>query len=287
MSLLINSFFHAFDNVDFQVVSPPFHVSNVRVDKMLHSEFFSVTVIIFWIYFILNSVLLKILPMSWLEGKTYKDLSHTAKLEWNSRIFSNINAAFLIVVLHGSYYFHYYEFSLTNVPRYTKIGLALDLAYFIHDSLLLWRVYGKDGLTNQKMMYFHHCAATLGPLMFMYMEGGPSVLHAVAAGTEISTFFLNKRWFMRKKNNMARYNIVNILFGVTFLIPRNMFTAYVFHHLFTDTIPVYHLFGPGVCLTFGIAMLGTAFMNSYWSFLIIQKIVGGSEKKKAPKEKVE
>ncbi|KAF2075274.1 hypothetical protein CYY_003403 [Polysphondylium violaceum] len=202
------------------------------------------------------------------------------QIEFQARIISNINAL-VTTLVSGYILFNYYDefsrqpFSFSN--EYSFFIMRFIIGYFIYD-LLCIIYYSKFLLEFGAVV--HHCLGIVSFSVGTYF-GDCHFLLLLYMFTEISTPFVNQRYFLDKLNlkKSNLYFINGVFMAFTFLIVRVLFTPIqctkaIFENL--DVLASKHLYVRFVVPTaFTIIIL----LNCYWCFLIWRGLFNAIKKR--------
>jgi len=195
---------------------------------------------------------------------SYRKLESKDAVEWCSRITSNVHAVFgVFAAVHVLQVLHDFDFLESSVIAERYFGVLLgylsyDLAtiFLYHGNLLDWGILFHHfmGLLGFSFLVAHHCGAYPGSLFYF---------------TEISTPFVNQRWFLEKSNaKQGRLYLWNgILMWCTFSV--RIFAAPVVLRLFYNHFDqIVSVFGQWFAVI--IVILASLFncLNAYWFWLI-------------------
>eukprot|EP01080_Neovahlkampfia_damariscottae_P007995 gene7995-12460_t len=215
--------------------------------------------------------------------KTYNALSFRKKLDWDCRINSTINA--IVGVYYMVYTYLYLPeafddfFNFWN-PVFTY-SLSFTCGYFIQDIVIV--IYEFD-----VPMLIHHAMGVTG-LFLSTSTGLAGPVLIVYLGTEITTPFLNARWFLSELGyKETTLYLLNGLTGtVLWLIFRIGVIPYFYYKLyflwdhFLEHTPMAMVV---ICLLYATIL---NLLNSFWFYKImsgLMKILKG-DKKKEKKDK--
>jgi hypothetical protein len=203
--------------------------------------------------------------------KTYDTLPVDVQADWRSRISSNIHAIITAVV--GIIVFfnnrRYMDMDLFHNDQVTTILMGCSTAYLITDTILILKYYPKLGGVSMLLHHVFVCASQFSMLVYnkMYLLG------VVTCFTEVTTPFINQRWYFEKcdmKNGLP-YVINGLLIWLMWLIFR---VGHVFYlvALFYYKWEVFFIQAPlflGGFITLSAVILAS--LNLMW----FQKITAG------------
>ena len=158
---------------------------------------------------------------------SYRSLATPARGEWLSRVISNIHALILLPLLnHALFNDNSLELSdgeFWSHRMITRIVLKITLGYFLYDFLLVLVLYRTISAPIATMI--HHALIIL-TIYCVFVFDFPLV-YIWAAGllfTEMSTPFVNQRWFMAiRHRHSTMYKVNGLLMTLAFFIARPLF----------------------------------------------------------------
>ncbi|EFC48614.1 predicted protein [Naegleria gruberi] len=197
-----------------------------------------------------------------------------ARREWNSRIVSNVHA--IISSLFSLYCIVFvflpapYEriLSISNNSCICLIGYGIG--YFLYDLFIVTRNYPQLGGMETLL---HHSISILALLGSSIWENG-IVLVVVMMFTEISTPFVNQRYFFSKCNmkDSKIYTYNGIMMWLTFGIVRIYFCYYIPHFVWEDS-ETFCSFPIGWIILISLMMTLMSSLNIFWFYKITVGIV--------------
>jgi hypothetical protein len=200
---------------------------------------------------------------------TTRGIMHLYSL-WDA---SNIDK--LLIAREGGYRAAHLEVARTNV---------LFLAYLLYDMIHIVMQYPKLGGVDTMLhhMLFAFCSVINGTYGIMPFQFGWLITG------EVSTIFLNWRWFLLKSGRDSGLLIenINIMFAASFFFSRIvMYTAGIMHLYIFSVSELKSLSSPEVSgvpmsalgITCGCMLLGWV-LNLYWGFKIAKKVAAKEEK---------
>ncbi|CAH8507224.1 unnamed protein product [Schistosoma guineensis] len=167
-------------------------------------------------------------------NKLYRNLPRPHRMEWDSRVVSSIHATIVSIlcvtalVTNADLWYN----PAISVAHSGLMALSISIGYFLCDAISMpfyWR-------NNQLIIFLlHHAAACLA--FFYVVRYRTCVFFGVyRLTTELSTPFVNQRWFYRTigyKPDRRRVACVTLIFAIFFIITRNLmilpfwFIAYI------------------------------------------------------------
>jgi len=159
------------------------------------------------------------------------DTDEKTLVEWVSRVVSTIHAVlattFGTICLYKATW-REYDMFFGRWP-WEEYTTAFTLAYIIHDLVM---VIWFHNVLWDRMILAHHLVAIFSFSLGIYYSRGTFIMSCFIFN-EISTPFLNKRWFLMKsgKYNSFEYKFYSLVFSLTFLLVRVVFNLYVLYRL--------------------------------------------------------
>ncbi|EFA81991.1 TRAM [Heterostelium album PN500] len=210
--------------------------------------------------------------------KDFHKLEKKDKIEWNSRIGSNINA---IVCTYGALKCLFFEnLAWTENPYYdispsSSFYMRFILGYFFYDTIIL--LINHSQIDSATLM--HH----LMGLLLYYLGISRKYCHFVLVSymlTEVSTPFVNFRWFLYRTNKSKDfiYIINGLLMALGFLLARVLYAPTTIGYALITKYPL-SLNLPGY-IWWG-TYLGCVAINSlnmYWAYLIFRGLYRAMKK---------
>ncbi|CAH8480239.1 unnamed protein product [Schistosoma turkestanicum] len=156
-------------------------------------------------------------------NKLYRNLSRAQRMEWDSRVVSSIHATIvsILCVTALATNVDLWNNPVTCVTHAGLTALSISIGYFLCDAVSMpfyWQ--------NKQLIIFllHHSAASFA---FYYVVRYRSCVFfgVYRLTTELSTPFVNQRWFYRTigyKPDRRRVACVTLIFAIFFIITRNL-----------------------------------------------------------------
>ncbi|XP_049735684.1 TLC domain-containing protein 4-like [Elephas maximus indicus] len=206
---------------------------------------------------------------SWFSTKVFprfNSLSWEEKIDWNSRVVSTYHAS---VVGVFCLYILFFDKALRadpirGDPWLVNVNIAITSGYLISDLLFLifyWKAIGET------VYIVHHCAM-LYICFHILKEGILAYIGNFRLIAEISTPFVNQRWFLRTlryQKSSEAYIINGVLMTVTFFLTRTAMIPAFYYYL-------YCMYGTDVYIGLGLliqcSLIGSCVtidvMNAIW-----------------------
>uniref|UniRef100_A0A8D1JDJ0 TLC domain containing 4 n=1 Tax=Sus scrofa TaxID=9823 RepID=A0A8D1JDJ0_PIG len=160
----------------------------------------------------------------WFSAKVspgFNNLNLKKKIEWSSRVVSTCHS--LVVGVVGLYIFWFDEATIADPlwgdPSFVKVNIAVSSSYLISDLFILilyWKVIG------DKYYIIHHCTA-LYAYYFILSEGVLAYIGNFRLLAELSTPFVNQRWFFEALSypRVSKAYVINgVLMTAVFFVMR-------------------------------------------------------------------
>ncbi|KAL0487272.1 5 TM domain-containing transmembrane protein [Acrasis kona] len=204
--------------------------------------------------------------------------------EWNSRVVSTIHA--LIVSTLGIYSVLYegviVDFKLYHVTPISDIATSFMLGYILYDLILVLKWWPDD----YGMIAHHFTAATMHVGVLCY---DIVVLELGYVISEISTPFLNNRYFLDKSNSRGTLYMINgIIIWILFFIVRIIILLPLvpsMHFFHPDDFAEYIPFGVGAYMYILYATISS--LNVFWFYRITLGMIKAIKgRPKSPKHKL-
>jgi hypothetical protein len=128
--------------------------------------------------------------------KSYDTLSTTEQLDWCSRIASNIHAIGTAVVGMAVFFSeprYYEDMDLLHRENITAILFGFSTSYLIVDAVIVLRNPALGGIP----ILLHHVFVTLSQFSMLFYNK-MYLLGVVTCFTEVTTLFINQRWYFEK-----------------------------------------------------------------------------------------
>eukprot|EP00188_Purpureofilum_apyrenoidigerum_P005044 Plantae.Rhodophyta-Purpureofilum_apyrenoidigerum.ctg6208.p1 GENE.Plantae.Rhodophyta-Purpureofilum_apyrenoidigerum.ctg6208~~Plantae.Rhodophyta-Purpureofilum_apyrenoidigerum.ctg6208.p1 ORF type:complete len:281 (-),score=47.19 Plantae.Rhodophyta-Purpureofilum_apyrenoidigerum.ctg6208:864-1706(-) len=200
-------------------------------------------------------------------------------VEWLSRCVSNIHAVVVSVIIAVSIFGETSAYKGGNFEYewLCRTGLRFAVGYFMYDACLV--IYSIKTITAGPTTFCHH--VLVGSIVHYTLVKRTPLVVIWAAGaylTELSTPFVNARWFLslRHKDEMI-YKVSGILMTFSFFLARIVYMPAFLVFLFTsdgliESIPNKELaFRYGIIGMFGHIALYA--LNLYWFNLIMRGLI--------------
>ncbi|CAH8496640.1 unnamed protein product [Heterobilharzia americana] len=154
---------------------------------------------------------------------SYRNLSRAQKMEWDSRAVSSIHATIVSVLCVTALVTNpdLWNNPIVCVSHSGLIALSISIGYFLCDAVSMPFYWW-----NKQLIIFllHHWAASFA--FFLLVQYRSCVFFGVyRLTTELSTPFVNQRWFYRTigyKPDRRRVACVTLIFAIFFIITRNL-----------------------------------------------------------------
>jgi TLC domain len=224
------------------------------------------------------------------ESRSYRSLPRAARVEWLSRVISDIHAVFVTAGLYVAIFceppagLHAYTSSgggadggvLADRLLLFRVVLTLELGYFIYDSLLVLCMHAT--ISSPLETLAHHAVVMLGTAYVLNID--KPLAYVWGSGmflTEASTPFVNQRWFMAiRHRHQKRYKATGLLMTVAFILARPLgipvFLWWMWHQpellASLDPATVREITTVGVL---GCSALYG--LNVYWTLLIVRGLI--------------
>lgn len=204
---------------------------------------------------------------------SYRSLSASVRVEWLSRVVSNLHAVVLTPALAAAVFG---DASLAAggplsagpaVHGLLKVGLG----YFIYDAVLVTAYRRSISAPGQTL--FHH-ALVLSSVSWVLSVRLPlaTVWAALLFLTEASTPFVNQRWFMAIRHRQSRaYKITGVTMTVAFFVARPLYIPFACVWMLRQRVLREGLTASQlqVLMAIGvIATVGLYALNIYWFSLM-------------------
>ncbi|CAH8838231.1 unnamed protein product [Trichobilharzia szidati] len=154
---------------------------------------------------------------------SYRNLPRGQRMEWDSRAVSSIHATIVSVLCVTTLVTNYdlWNHPITCVSHPGLIALSISIGYFLCDAVSMPFYWW-----NRQLIIFlsHHLAASFA--FYHVIQYRTCVFFGVyRLTTELSTPFVNQRWFYRTigyKPDRRRVACVTLIFAVFFILTRNL-----------------------------------------------------------------
>eukprot|EP01112_Ceratiomyxa_fruticulosa_P011664 TRINITY_DN3186_c0_g1_i1.p1 TRINITY_DN3186_c0_g1~~TRINITY_DN3186_c0_g1_i1.p1 ORF type:complete len:259 (-),score=18.40 TRINITY_DN3186_c0_g1_i1:65-841(-) len=205
--------------------------------------------------------------------KAYSSFDLAKKVEWDSRVVSNLNAA--IVTLGSLYAVCFYSNDWTDNPYgapniYSKFFISVILGYFLYDLVLVLMYRDLWGFST----IAHHVIGliTYGSGKF---SGSCHYILSVWLLTEATTPFVNQRWFfdVLNKKSSTLYIFNGLAMALGFLLIRTLVVPYyTISALFQYELGLQYV-RRSILNTAIFGEIGICSLNAYWTFLIWKGLI--------------
>eukprot|EP00168_Porphyra_purpurea_P010094 TRINITY_DN2486_c0_g1_i1.p2 TRINITY_DN2486_c0_g1~~TRINITY_DN2486_c0_g1_i1.p2 ORF type:complete len:345 (+),score=112.84 TRINITY_DN2486_c0_g1_i1:171-1205(+) len=209
---------------------------------------------------------------------SYRELSSPVRVEWLSRVVSNLHAVILtpalaVTVFGDAALAAGVPFSSgPEVHALLKVGLG----YFLYDALLVSAYRRTISAPGQTL--FHH-ALVLSSVSWVLYSKLPlaTVWAALLFLTEASTPFVNQRWFMAFRHRQSgAYKVTGLAMTLAFFAARPLYIPFACgwmlkHRVLYSGLTTYQL---RVLLAIGVTVtVGLYGLNIYWFSLMARGLV--------------
>lgn len=234
-----------------------------------------------------------LLPLS----RTFKDsLTNTQRVEWISRVVSNVNAVVMTLVSAGLVWGERSLFSTS------PDGLLLDheavyfgsqaclLSYFVYDFMLILVFF--RSISSPVSTCVHHLFSSASILLCFRMGNShPLAIYWASAVTitEASTPLVNARWFLSfRYRDSSLYTVTGLAMLASFVLVRDAYIPYTIFVLLRDARILLKGFDVETAFQLGMIGGGSSFLvwvlNIYWTILMVRgalKILRGTGLRRA------
>ncbi|XP_046852175.1 TLC domain-containing protein 4-like [Xenia sp. Carnegie-2017] len=209
-------------------------------------------------------------------SSTYLQLSFKDKINWNTRITSNIHA--VVVTSLALYAFFYDEATLADSFWYTnsiivRIGISITFGFIFTDLLIILWYYD----CFQEINFIIHHLMVLLAYYFVVGKGYLLFFANIRQIAELSTPFVNQRWFyhITGQPRHSRLFVQNgIIMVFAFFLGRIVFIPYFyFKTLSVWSDPKRIALGPVVSFLWIFTTIVLDVLNIFWFFKMIQGCV--------------
>lgn len=203
-------------------------------------------------------------------NKAYRALTRVKRMEWDSRTVSSIHATVvsLLCIYALSMDRLLWQHPIVYTSHTGLIALSVSVGYFLCDLVSMPFYWWNKQLI---IFIFHHAAAAFA--FYEVVTYRSCVFFGVyRLTTELSTPFINQRWFYRTighKPDRPRVASVTLMFALLFAITRNLmiipfwYISYRAYHSPAYNICVQYI--PGIKLMFISCCLILDILNIYWA----------------------
>jgi len=208
----------------------------------------------------------------------YRKLSRADRIEWGSRVVSTLHAIFvtygsgLVLLTEDVVHDHPFIGHSSVAEWYNKVLIG----YFVYDLML---VLGEKQIRTVGTLV-HHILGLIGYIASIeYQEG--LLICVLFAFTEITTPFVNNRWFLAitKKTNTKIYIFNGLLMTLGFIVVRVLFApGYSFYAIFAhwDELQALKTLRNLIFL----CLFGVTILNIYWTGLMVKGLLRHVNKSK-------
>lgn len=211
-------------------------------------------------------------------SKTFKHLSVVERIDWCNKICSLVHATLTTFMV--TYYIlntnheethPIYRFRDPNDHTLMDVVLYNSIAYVFYD---LWFLIENYPNFFDYTIVGHHILMSVGLISNAYTKYSP-FLTALLLFSELSTPFLNMRWFFFKRNltNRKRYLVNGLLLWLSFFVGRVLtipFCLYVHYNSL-------HKYGALMSFTeyymYPLMSIFLCVVNVYWFSLLTKKVI--------------
>ncbi|XP_023007223.1 transmembrane protein 56-B-like isoform X1 [Cucurbita maxima] len=209
--------------------------------------------------------------------KAYGQLSDFGKVEWNNRGFSTFHAlvaasSSLYLVLLSSTFNpgSSNELLIRRTSSLSDMTLGFSIGYFLSDlAMVLWFFPALGGLE-----YVLHHGLSLFSIIQSLLSGQGQVYILMVLFTEITTPFVNLRWYLdnagQKNSNLYVINGIALFFG--WLVARIVLFIYFFGHMFKHFDEVKSVYPLGFYTLLAVPPM-LAVMNVFWFWKIARGMI--------------
>ncbi|KAL0485517.1 tmem56b [Acrasis kona] len=208
---------------------------------------------------------------------SYGKLDEDHRIEWNSRILSNVHA--IVVVIYCVYiifnssctekYLH--DIDVIYGCEHSLYVLSISLGYFLYDTVIILMNYNQLGGAS---MMFHHISS-IACICILNSYRQFTLIPLSYCLTEITTPFVNQRFFFDKaeKKNSKRYTFNGLLMWLGFvlfrctMIPLSVYIVYTKYDVMREKMPIFLRY----CLY--AQVINISVLNLFWTYKITMGIV--------------
>jgi hypothetical protein len=235
---------------------------------------------LWWSIFLASFLVYSVVPVS----RTFRTcLSFSQKVEWISRVVSNVNAVIMVVVSSGLLQQTFWSLIQGKVLGHALpheasfyISQALLLSYFCYDAVLI--LLFMRSISSPCSSLAHHLFSALS-IMFCFYIGEKQPLALIwATGialTEVSTPLVNARWFLSfRYRERWQYKVIGLGMLVAFVLGRVIYIPVLVAGIVLAA-PMYLNPGEALC-AFWLGLVGSAssvtiwILNVYWTMLMLR-----------------
>nr|XP_043610302.1 TLC domain-containing protein 4-B-like [Erigeron canadensis] len=210
--------------------------------------------------------------------KGFNKLDDMQKLEWKNRGFSTFHALFAAI---GSLYFlvisnlfeehNQKELIINRSSASSDTLLGMSIGYFLSDlAMIIWTYPALGGVE-----YFFHHGLSLFAIVQSLISGQVQFYILMVLFTEITTPFVNLRWYLdvANKKNSTLYMLNGVGMFLGWLVARIILFIYFFYHIYTHFDQVKQVYYPMGFYTLLTIPPALALMNLFWFYKIAKGMV--------------
>ncbi|CAH8648175.1 unnamed protein product [Schistosoma bovis] len=237
-------------------------------DRIMHRSISNETSFYLWwiLIGIFSSFLITELispALSRIYCKSYESISRKQYLEWNARWLSTVHSIFILLISFYCLLFNkkMHEDKFFYSDFLSNVGMCISCGYMIYGASL-WTYI------------IHHSIVIWGSSAFLSNEIGKYYAYLKYL-TELSTPFINLRWFLRTCGYSSHHKYVAIatsLFAVTFILTRNIcavpfwyLVSYNIHHHTSEAQRIFLIDAFKIYFILGIIL---DILNLFWGAII-------------------
>ncbi|CAH8648160.1 hypothetical protein MS3_00003356 [Schistosoma haematobium] len=247
-------------------------------DRIMHRSISNETSFYLWwiLIGIFSSFLITELispALSRIYCKSYESISRKQYLEWNARWLSTVHSIFILLISFYCLLFNkkMHEDKFFYSDFLSNVGMCISCGYMIYDSLTMIMYLKGASLWTY---IIHHSIVIWGSSAFLSNEIGKYYAYLKYL-TELSTPFINLRWFLRTCGYSSHHKYVAIatsLFAVTFILTRNIcavpfwyLVSYNIHHHTSEAQRIFLIDAFKIYFILGIIL---DILNLFWGAII-------------------
>lgn len=227
---------------------------------------------VLWLFttFIFNTMLFSCLSST---RQMYKKMSWQNKLDWNARSTSLLHSIVCVYYAVTALLYHLNSLDIFGYNIQSATAVEIATGFFLSDFVVISLLFYHYGAKQYVQFAAHHVVAVVAFGMVLYYRQMMWFANFRLL-SEISTPFLNFRWFMQRMGDRssALYNFNRLaFFGVFALcriatIPRYWITVYHVHH----DIALISKQMIGILLVSGAVLDG---LNLFWFYLMFKIVL--------------
>ncbi|KAF0984319.1 hypothetical protein FDP41_007496 [Naegleria fowleri] len=225
----------------------------------------------------LNSILfhtmiyLVLSPLLSRHFKSYREGDEETKIEWNSRVVSNVHAILYVLLSCYSIFVEnaFPNLSIDEATKMSRVAVLYAGGYFFYDLILIIRYPKLGGIA----MLFHHGFVLVGIICIWFCDKYWVVLCYYSI-LEVSTPFVNGRWFLMccGLKDSVYYWMNNLLVWLVFGLCRMPFVIFGPYLIYVNNTRMFaHNTFFAIFLYIQIANI--SILNIYWYSLMSKKLV--------------